>query len=1080
MRNVGHVGLHLHVDSGLTALADRLAERLAEVPSDPFTPELVVVPGDGVRSWLNHALAHRLGITANIRFIYPARLVAEVLGPDADLGRWGVDPLTWVIHSLLAEDGAADALRARAIADLFDRYTLYRAHMVRAWSSGSDVNGVLEDLADHHRWQPALWRRVHERVGGPTDAERMRTLVDELRIHGADRLSELPDRVSVFGISSFPHPYLEVLSALSAHTDVAIFAPINSPARWEQVRLRSSDPLRHPTPRDEVATSPAAHRLNRAWARSSEEGHLLLLDTIRDATGTVTPPAEPPSNVADSLLHRVQRGIANDAAPDGSASLDGSVVWHRTFGPTRQVEVIRDHLLHLLDTDGMEPALEPRDIVVLTPDVERFAPIVESVFAGDPDNGLPAIPVQVADRSLGAENPIAIAGLALIDLLDGRFRISDVLALAALPVVSARFGLTADDVDRISTLLVEANARWGLDAESHVEAGVPVLGAFTLGDALDRLMVGALTGSGGPELGIGDVAASKNALFDDLSALGSAMALLATLRAVERDLTQSLPPAEWAERFLLALHDIAEVEPDRGFLWRSVDHVITQVTKSASLVRSATGDVPVDPAEMVALIGSRLSAGAGRPRFDSGRVTLSSLTALRGVPHRVVCLIGLDLDTEPSGFGSPDDLVAASPCVGDRDARSEYRSQILDAVMAASERLVISSTGFDLRSRAEVAPAVALSELIDTIGELIGDEFSPIDHPRQAWSEPAFERRPTIGDHPWSHDAGAAAAAEARRHQTIEGPGVPILNPGLAPDEVHLSDLTRALIAPVRAFCEGRLGVYLHDLGDDVLDPRIPFSLGGLDKYALRDQMLTAALDDIDPATWMAYLSAGGDIPPGGYGTAVIEEVTAEVESIVDLIRADGFTTPLERSTVAVSLPAEGTRPRIVGEVAGVVGSTIIDARASSYRPGHLLERITELALLHLESPDDGWAAILYRNGKSKADRARVQVALRDPEMAAEVLDIVLGHQQTAMTTPVAFFPELAEHLAEGRTSKASDAWKGSDHRPGEREKPWNRLFYDHSFDELSRVVDLGTPVQSIWTRLMDAVVIDDGMGVEQ
>lgn len=1080
MRNLGAVGLHLHVDSGLTALADRLAARLAEVPADPFTPEVVVVPGDGVRSWLNHALAHRLGITANVRFVYPARLVAEVLGPDADLGRWGVDPLTWVIHSLLADDGAPDALSARAMADLFDRYTLYRAHMVRAWSAGHDVNGVLDPLVEHHRWQPELWRRVHERLGGPSDAERMRTLVDELRSQGAERGFDLPTRVSVFGITSIPHPHLEVLSALSAHVDVAIFAPINSTQRWEQVRLRVSDPLRHPTARDDAGMSLANHRLNQAWARSFEEGHLLLLDTVRDAAGSVTPPAGSTLAQASSLLHRLQRGIASDTPPDGSASVDGSVVWHRTFGPARQVEVIRDHLLHLLDTDRMEPPLEPRDIVILTPDVERFAPIVESVFAGDPENGLPAIPLQVADRSLGAENPIAIAGLALLDLLDGRFRVGDVLSLLSLPVVSARFDLTVDDVDRVSTLLVDANARWGLDAESHIEAGVPVLGAFTLGDALDRLMVGAITGSGGPDLGIGSVAASDDALFDDLSALGSVMTALSTLRTAQRDLAHALPPAEWAERFLGALHEIAEVEPDRAFLWRSVDRAIGQLTESVTQVREATGDVVVDPAEMIALIGSRLSAGAGRPRFDSGRVTLSSLTALRGVPHRVVCLVGLDLDTEPSGFGNPDDVAAASPCVGDRDARSEYRSQILDAVMAAGDRLIISTTGFDIRTRAEVAPAVALSELVDTVGELIGEDFHPIDHPRQAWSEPAFDRRPTIGDHPWSHDAGAAAAAKARRHQTTDGPSAPVLSPGPTPTEIHLRDLTRAVVSPVRAFCEGRLGVYLHDLGDEVLDPRIPLALGGLEKYALRDQMLAAALDDVEPAAWMTYLSAGGDIPPGGYGDVVTDSVRAEVESIVDLTRADGFSFPLERSTMAVLIPAEDDRARIVGEVADVVGTTIIDARASSYKAGQLLERIIELALLELGTSESGWSAILYRNGKSKSDRTRVQVSLREPTAAREVLNVALGQHQASMATPVAFFPELAEYLAAGRTSKAAEAWKGGDYKPGEREKPWNRLFYDYSFDELNRVVDLGTQVQSVWVRLMDLVVIDDGSGVDE
>ena len=191
MRTIGHVGLSLHVDTGLEPLAERLAARLAAVPADPFATEVVVVPGDGVRSWLTHALARHLGITANIDFVYPARLVRDILGPDAGLGRWGVGPLTWVIHSLLADDGRPDALRARAIADLFDRYTLYRPHMVRAWSAGNDVNGIGAPLPEHQRWQPELWRRVQQRLDGPSDAERMRALVDALATGG------VPDGVTI-------------------------------------------------------------------------------------------------------------------------------------------------------------------------------------------------------------------------------------------------------------------------------------------------------------------------------------------------------------------------------------------------------------------------------------------------------------------------------------------------------------------------------------------------------------------------------------------------------------------------------------------------------------------------------------------------------------------------------------------------------------------------------------------------------------------------------------------------------------------------------------------------------------------
>ena len=1076
MRTIGHVGLSLHVDTGLEPLAERLAARLADVPADPLATELVVIPGEGVRSWLTHALARHLGICSNIDFVYPAAFVREVLGSDSGLGRWEVGPLTWVIHSLFSDDGTPDALRSRAVADLFDRYSLYRTHMANAWSGGGDVNGMLEPLPAHQRWQPELWRRIHERLGGPTDVEQLRSLVETIRADGPSRGTCELTRVSVFGITSIPQPHLEVLAALAHHVDVAIYSPVISLDRWEHVRARSTDRILHPLARDAVGIDPARHRLNRAWGRSSDEGHLLLLDMMREVGGEVHAPT---AEVAPTttLLGHLRAGIGSDQPPVGGVERDRTVVWHRTFGPARQVEVLRDHLLHLLDTDGCDPPLQARDIAILTPDVERFAPIVESVFAGDPDNGLPAIPVQVADRSLGAENPIATAALAVMALLNGRFRVNDVVDLVALPAVADRFGLDTDDVDRIARILATANARWGLDADDQADAGVPVLGTFTLGDALDRAIAGALTGASGPELGLGGVAPADDVLFDDVAALGSVMAFLDALRVIHAELAQSLPASLWVERFRVALHQIVIVDDDKTFLWRSVDRVLDGVAESAALAGSEAEATEIDPAEMVALLSAGLSGSVGRPRFDTGRVTLSSLTALRGVPHRVICLLGMDLDSEPSGFGSPDDLVANTPCIGDRDARSEYRSQILDAVMAAGEVLIMCSTGFDVRSRAEIAPSVALSELIDTLSDLTGEPFRAIDHPRQAWSEPSFERHTIISAQPWSHDAGAAEAALARRHQRSTAPSVPVLAPGAPETEIRLNDLASALTSPVKAFCEGRLGVYLRERRDTIAEPYIPLSLGGLDAYALRDRVLAAALNDVDPADWGEYLRLAGDVPPGGYGTQALEDASAEVAAIVDLLRADGNVLPLDRTTLPISIPAADGRGRIDGEVSDVVGTVIVDARASSYKAGHLLDRILDLAALGLTYPDVAWSALIYRRARSSSDRPRVQVALRDAEAAVTLIEIITRHRAQALTTPVAFFPDLAEHLATGAVGEAAKKWTGRDDAPGERSKPWNRLFYDHTFDELMRATDLYAPVNDVWAPIMRCVVIDGASG---
>ena len=65
------------------------------------------------------------------------------------------------------------------------------------------------------------------------------------------------------------------------------------------------------------------------------------------------------------------------SAPTAARSLarsspsDRSIQIHSCHGRARQVEILRDAILHLLDEDD---TLQPRDVIVMCPDIESFAP----------------------------------------------------------------------------------------------------------------------------------------------------------------------------------------------------------------------------------------------------------------------------------------------------------------------------------------------------------------------------------------------------------------------------------------------------------------------------------------------------------------------------------------------------------------------------------------------------------------------------------------------------------------------------------------------------------------------------------
>ena len=91
---------------------------------------------------------------------------------------------------------------------------------------------------------------------------------------------------------------------------------------------------------------------------------------------------------------------------------------------------------------------------------------------------------------------------------------------------------------------------------------------------------------------------------------------------------------------------------------------------------------------------------------------------MRSVPHRVVCLLGLDDGVFPrAGAIDGDDVLARRPFTGERDPRSEDRQLMLDAIIAATEHLVVTYTGANETTGQPRPPAVPLGELLDTLDD---------------------------------------------------------------------------------------------------------------------------------------------------------------------------------------------------------------------------------------------------------------------------------------------------------------------------------------------------------------------------
>jgi exodeoxyribonuclease V gamma subunit len=373
---------------------------------------------------------------------------------------------------------------------------------------------------------------------------------------------------------------------------------------------------------------------------------------------------------------------------------------HSCHGRTRQVEVLRDAIGHLLAAD---PDLEPRDIVVLCPEVEQFAPLVHAVFGAEAvteeraAGELPQLRVRIADRSLREANPLMEVVARVLELVDSRAEASRVLDLAARGPVRRRFRLDDDDLTQLERWADDVGVRWGFDGEHRAEHQLDGIVANTWRTGLDRLLVGVavadqdLTTFGG--------VVPHDVEGEDVDRAGRLAELVARLQVSCHELGRPQPVADWCTAIRAAVERLTLVSDRDTWQRQQLERELLDVERAATDLDGAVSDVALELGEVRTLLGDRLKGRPSRANHRTGDLTVCTLVPMRSVPHKVVCLLGMDDAAFPrTTQADGDSLIDLEPRVGDRDPRTEDRQLLLDAALSARDALVVTYTGHDERT----------------------------------------------------------------------------------------------------------------------------------------------------------------------------------------------------------------------------------------------------------------------------------------------------------------------------------------------------------------------------------------------
>ena len=962
--------LHVHRAERADGLVEALRGLLAEPPADPFAPELVAVPTRG-----HGALA----LAADVR---PARRVARPRGrrvrerrlPAAAAARRrrgrgrlrdrrGHRPVAPRARGLAAAGGrggvparavARDAAPAPRRARTATRRAARGASRRCATSPSSTTatrctartcsargrrDRRRRGVGAEHRWQPELWRRLRERIGVPDIAARVEGACARLRAEPGIA------RPPAAAVGLRPHPPARRPAARPARDRRRPRRPPLPPAPVARAvvadrgrRRRSCAATTDPTP-----TLPRS-RLLASWGRDAREMQLVLgagrarrTTTTRSSTARTRcwaasrPTSAPTASRRDAPAELDERPLLD---PD-----DRSVQVHACHGRARQVEVLRDAILHLLEED---PTLEPRDVIVMCPDIETFASLIQATFGAgevtaDDDEA------DVAPRGRAAARPARAARRprAAPDEPRARRRRAAHRARggAGDRVAGARPRRPRAGPPPLRARRRRPRARSSAGSPTAASAGgstpstarpfkLDALRAGTWRAGLDRVLVGvAMTEEEAAALR-GRPAARRRRQRRHRPRRALRRAHRPPRRGARRLGRRRTSPAGRRRSPTRSTH--SRHEPARRLAARGARPAAGRRRRAR---RAPAATAARAARRCAALLAERLQGRPTRANFRTGHLTICTLMPMRSVPHRVVCLLGHGRGRVPAQVAraTATTSCSATPHVGDRDPRSEDRQLLLDALHVGDRPLVIDLHG-QRRAHERRAPARRAAERAARRRRPDGPHGGrPGARPRSSCATRCSRStRATsvagelVADRPWSFDAVTLEGARALEGEREPRPRVPARAARAGPAAGARG--ARRPRAVRRAPGEGVPAPAARDHGRRRTTTRSPtrcpssstaWRSGASATGSSKGVLAGAALDDCVRAE-----IARGALPPG----LLARPVVARVRPIVRGDRGRGARaarrpTPSPARSTSASRSATGAR--LGGTVAGVCGDVL-------------------------------------------------------------------------------------------------------------------------------------------------------------
>ena len=1086
-------GLNIFTSNRLEILAAQLAQQMKTPVSESLQPETIVIQSAGMERWIFQQLARYNGICANIHFPFPNtfldHIARQVMPDDEQTSLFEPDVFMFKIMKALPQCTnrpgferlraylADDSKRLKQLqissklADLYDQYQVFRPEMIIRWEQGENP----EHDEDH--WQAELWRQLQDGRQHLHRASQQKNLIEYLQIH-PELFPNLPQRFFMFGISYLPRFHLETFAALSEVVETNVYLLTPCQEYW-----------------GDIVSQKQKQRIRRTYLHSAEvvtelhleEGNRLLASmgshgkdfhtVISSFDFQINEKYQDPE--CTSLLSCIQSDILNlrDRRPvpaitnDPNDSMtattrepvlaidpsDTSIQIHCCHSPMRETEVLHDNLLAMFEADSR---LRPKDIVVMTPDIDTYAPYIQAVFDTAFDERL-HIPFSIADRAAREQGRLIDGFSSFLELKDSRFSVSRVLRLLEARVVREKFRLNRRDIDIVERWIRDTRIRWGIDANHRRMLDLPAVAENTWYAGIRQLLLGYAM-PGNHQRMFDDIVPYDAVEGSDIHSLGKFLDFCEAVFRFARGLSAAKSLRSWSVYLKRLLDEFFQPAEEIQREFKSLRTILDNLGQRQT---DAAFDEMLEFEPIRFYLEHQLDKLHSSSGFMTGGVTFCAMLPMRSIPFKVVCLMGMNSDafprdSQPLSF----DQITQHPMPSDRSRRNDDKYLFLESIISARHTFYISFVGQSIQDNSRMPPSPLVSELLDTIekgfempGQNIRERVLRY-HCLQAFSAEYFTKKSPLFSYSSENCDAAAFINTNKTALPLITQAIPLTAPEKAElRHLDIETLCRFFSHPTRFLLQQRLGIYLEQT-DVLTEKREDFELKPLDRFHVGQRLLNIRMSGHDLDACRMAQMARGHFPHGNVGTLMYNKMSSAVEQFagrVETLQERRIAEPTEMHINIDELNLRARMPQIYE-------NGLVQYRYANQRAQDLLELwIYHLVLcdkVNTELPQT--SLMLFKDSAWQFDPV---------EHPRSILAELLNAFTVGLEKPLHFFPSTSfvyafQQQINDRSEKEAMAaarrnWFGNDYSRGESDDPYIDICFkstdplDNYFTDMSHII---------------------------